>query len=35
MKVDDIEFAETQDYVRDVIERRVDYREKYADELGL
>ncbi|MFN8112146.1 MAG: lytic transglycosylase domain-containing protein [Solirubrobacterales bacterium] len=35
MKIDDIEFPETYDYVRDVLERRQQYREKYADELGL
>ena len=35
MKVDDIEFPETYDYVNDVLERREQYRDKYADELGL
>ncbi len=35
MKIDDIEFPETYDYVKDVLERRDQYREKYADELGL
>lgn len=35
MKIDDIELSETYDYVKDVIERRQDYRQKYADELGL
>ncbi len=35
MKIDDIEFPETYDYVRDVLERRDQYRKKYADELGL
>lgn len=35
MKIDDIEFPETYDYVRDVLERRQQYREKYAKELGL
>ena len=35
MKIDDIEFPETYDYVRDVLERRDEYREKYSDELGL
>lgn len=34
MEIDDIEFAETYDYVKDVLERRDQYREKYADELG-
>lgn len=35
MKIDDIEFPETYDYVKDVLERREQYREKYGDELGL
>jgi soluble lytic murein transglycosylase len=35
MKLDDIEFPETYDYVRDVIERRREYRKKYPEELGL
>ena len=35
MKLDDIKFPETYDYVKDVIERRVEYRKKYGDELGL
>jgi soluble lytic murein transglycosylase len=35
MKIDDIEFPETYDYVKDVLERREQYRDKYADELGL
>ncbi len=35
MKIDDIEFPETYDYVKDVLERRDQYRDKYADELGL
>jgi len=35
MKLDDIEFGETYDYVKDVLERRQQYREKYAEELGL
>lgn len=30
-----IPFAETRDYVSDVLERREEYREHYADELGL
>ena len=34
MKLDDIEFPETYDYVRDVLERRREYRQKYAEELG-
>lgn len=32
---DDIEFAETREYVRGVLEKRDEYRENYADELGL
>jgi len=35
MKIDDIEFPETYDYVKDVLERRQQYRDKYGDELGL
>jgi soluble lytic murein transglycosylase len=35
MKIDDIEFPETYDYVKDVLERREQYRDKYAEELGL
>jgi soluble lytic murein transglycosylase len=35
MKIDDIEFPETYDYVQDVLERRDQYRDKYAEELGL
>ena len=35
MKVDDIEFPETYDYVQDVLDRRDEYRQKYGDELGL
>jgi len=35
MKLGDIEFPETKAYVKDVIERRVEYHKKYADELGL
>jgi len=35
MKLDDIEFPETYHYVQDVLERREQYREKYAEELGL
>ena len=34
MTIDDIEFPETYDYVQDVLERREQYRDKYADELG-
>ena len=35
MKIDDIEFPETYDYVEDVLDRRDEYRQKYGDELGL
>ena len=35
LTIDDIQFPETYDYVNDVLERREQYREKYADELGL
>ncbi|MCB0875596.1 MAG: lytic transglycosylase domain-containing protein [Solirubrobacterales bacterium] len=35
MKLGDIEFPETYDYVKDVIERREEYRKKYPQELGL
>ena len=35
MKIDDIEFPETYDYVQDVLDRRDEYRQKYGDELGL
>ncbi len=35
MKIDDIKFPETYDYVKDVIARRADYRNKYGAELGL
>lgn len=32
---DDIEFEETRDYVDNVMEKREEYREHYADELGI
>jgi soluble lytic murein transglycosylase len=35
MRIDDIEFAETRDYVGEVLDRRDEYRDNYADELGL
>lgn len=35
MGIGDIGFAETRSYVEDVLERRIDYREKYRSELGL
>lgn len=34
MELGDIEFPETYDYVKDVLERRREYRHKYAEELG-
>ena len=34
LDVDDIEFAETRDYVEDVLDKRDEYREHYGDELG-
>ncbi len=33
--VDDIEFEETRGYVRQVLDKRDEYREHYADDLGL
>ena len=35
LEPDDIEFAETREYVDNVLERREEYRKNYADELGL
>jgi peptidoglycan lytic transglycosylase len=35
LELDDIEFPETRAYVEDVLETREDYRDNYADELGL
>ena len=35
LEEDDIRFPETQEYVREVLEKRDDYRRHYADELGL
>ena len=35
LELDDIEFPETRAYVENVLERREQYRENYADELGL
>jgi peptidoglycan lytic transglycosylase len=35
MKIDDIEFPETYEYVKDVLARRAEYRKKYPEELGL
>ena len=35
LTLDDIRFAETEDYARDVMDKRVEYRDKYPAELGL
>jgi soluble lytic murein transglycosylase len=35
LTVDDIRFAETSHYTRDVIDKRAEYRRKYRSELGL
>ena len=35
LELDDIEFPETRAYVENVLEKRDDYRDNYADELGL
>ena len=35
LTLDDIRFAETADYTRDVIDKRGEYRDKYRAELGL
>jgi soluble lytic murein transglycosylase len=35
LKLDDIQFQETRDYVERVLEKRDEYRAHYADELGL
>ena len=35
LTLDDIRFAETEDYARDVMDKRGDYRRKYRSELGL
>ena len=35
MKESDIKFAETRDYVDEILQKRVEYRKKYAAELGL
>ena len=35
LEPDDIEFEETRDYVDNVLEKREEYREHYADELGI
>lgn len=34
MSIDDIEFPETHEYVKDVLERQEQYRKKYPEELG-
>ena len=35
LEIDDIAFPETRAYVEDVLEKREQYRDNYADELGL
>ena len=35
LDLDDIEFSETRDYVDNVMSKREEYREHYADELGI
>jgi soluble lytic murein transglycosylase len=35
LTLDDIRFAETEDYARDVMDKRGDYADKYRSELGL
>jgi soluble lytic murein transglycosylase len=35
LTLDDIRFAETEDYARDVMDKRREYRDKYRSELGL
>jgi soluble lytic murein transglycosylase len=35
LEIEDIPFPETRSYVEDVLERRDEYRENYAEELGL
>jgi len=35
LKLDEIEFPETRDYIEDVLEKRGDYRDHYGEELGL
>lgn len=35
LQIDDIPFPETRSYVEDVLAKREEYRDKYADELGL
>jgi soluble lytic murein transglycosylase len=35
LTLDDIRFAETEDYARDVMDKRGEYRDKYRSELGL
>ena len=35
LEVDDIAFPETRAYVEDVLDKREQYRDNYADELGL
>ena len=33
--VEDIQFSDTREYVEDVLDKRTEYRDHYADELGL
>ena len=35
MKESDIKFSETRDYVDEILKKRIEYRKKYANELGL
>ena len=35
LRVDDIRFQETREYVEKVLDKRADYREHYAEELGI
>lgn len=35
LEIGDIRFEETENYVREVLDKRRDYRRRYADELGL
>ena len=35
LRIDGIEFEETREYVETVLSKRDDYREHYAEELGL
>jgi soluble lytic murein transglycosylase len=35
LQIDDIPFPETRSYVEDVLDKQQQYRDNYADELGL